>query len=86
MGCVDTFGGNVEHFADCSSGFEGTIAGALDDGAVADGIGEGDAQLDEVGAASFQGFDEVGRAVRRGIAGRDVGDEAFTVLTFQAGE
>jgi len=58
------------------------VAGELDDGAVGDGVGEGDAQLDEVGAAALGGLRPARECGRRGIAGGDVGDEALRPSRF----
>jgi len=76
-----------EDLADRGSGFERAVAGELDDGAVGDGVGEGDAQLDEVGGRP-RSRASTGAGVRfgRGIAGGDVGDEAFAAVALQSRE
>ena len=50
---------DFEHGGEGGAGLEGTLAAALDDGAIADGVAKGHAELDQVGAAAHQG-------VRRG--------------------
>ena len=52
------------------------FTGALDDRAIGNRIGERHAQLDQVRAAALERFNQCRRAVRRRIAGRDVGDES----------
>src|SRR3990172_5265972 len=51
---------------------DGLEGGALDGGAVGQGIGEGYAQLDEGSATLDQGGDEAERGVDVGIAGREI--------------
>src|SRR5437773_3940340 len=52
FGTRTDFAGDVEDGGESGSGFERTLAGALDHGAIGDGVAEGDAQLDEISAAA----------------------------------
>ena len=64
LGMLADLRGDFEHLGKRGSGREGAIAGALDDRAVGDGIGEGHAQFDQIGAAAFERGDERGRVAR----------------------
>ena len=58
---------------------DGALAGALDDGAVGEGIGERDAELEDVGAGVDGGERDVAGGGEVGVAGGEVGDEAGLV-------
>ena len=78
--------GDLEHGGQGGAGLEGALAGALDDGAIGDGVAEGDAELDEIGAAADHGGHQGGGAERRRIAGGEIGDETFAVVALQGEE
>ena len=69
-----------EHARQRRAGLERALAGALDHGSIGDRVGKRHAQLDQVRAAAHQRFHQRGRAVRRGIARRQVGDQALAVV------
>ena len=83
------FGGGANAAGDFEDGreggtrFEGAFAAALDDGAIGDGVAERDAELDEIGAAADHGGHEGGGAQRRGVAGGEIGDEAFAMVALE---
>ena len=78
--------GDLEHGREGGAGLEGALAAALDDGSIGDGVAERDAEFDEVGAAADHGGDEGGGAERRGVAGGEIGDEAFAVVALEGFE
>jgi len=51
------------------------VRACLDDRPVGEGVGEGHAKLDDVGAASVQEPQRLRRGGQVGVAGGDVGDE-----------
>ena len=58
---------------------DGALAGALDDGAVGEGIAEWDAEFEDVGAGVDGGESDVVRGGEVGVADGEVGDEAGLV-------
>jgi hypothetical protein len=71
------FARDREHTRERGAGLQGALARALDHRTIGDGIGKRHAQLDQVRAAAQQRLDQRRRALRRGIARRDVGDETL---------
>src|SRR3972149_1604396 len=67
-------------------GREGAEGRALNGGAVGKGIGEGDAELDDVGAACEESGDEAKRGVDVRVARGHVSDEAGAALGLKAVE
>ena len=54
---------------------EAHSVGSLNGRAVGNGVGKGDAKLDDVGAALLHREEHIGSSLGRGETGRDVGDE-----------
>ena len=77
---------DVEADGGGDSGLEGAEGRALNGGAVGKGIGEGDAELDDVGAAFEESGDEPEGGVDVRVAGGEVGDEAGAALRLEAVE
>jgi hypothetical protein len=73
---------DLEHPRQCGTRLEGALAGRLNHRAIGDGVGEWHPQFNEVRAAADQRFHQRGRAVGRGIAHRQIGDEALTIGLF----
>ena len=55
--------GDFEHFGDVGAGLQRAFGASLDHGAVGDGIGERNAQLDQIRAAAFERGHQFGRAL-----------------------
>ncbi len=51
-----------------------------DHGTIGDRIGERHAQFDQIGAAAFERRDQCRGALRRGIAGCEIGDQDLAVF------
>ena len=66
FGTLADLRGDVENLRERGAGREGAVAGLLNHGAIGDGIGEGHAQFDQIGAAAFERRDEV-RACASGV-------------------
>jgi hypothetical protein len=58
----------------------------LDARPVGERVGEGDAQLDDVGPARGDGEDDIGGALRQRVAGGGKGDQGFLVPRLEVGE
>ena len=76
----------IEHAAGGHAGLEGPVGRELVDDAVGHGIGEGDADFDDVGPGLREGVEDFQRAIKVGVASGDVGDKGFTGLLPKAGE
>ena len=79
-------GRNSEHFGKRGAGAQRAFSRLLDDGTVGDGVGEGHAQFDEIGAAAFERGDQFRGGLGRWIAGGQVGDHAAAVFPLQGFE
>ena len=75
-----------EGFAQGCAGLEAAEAGGLDGGAVGHGVGEGHADLDEVGAGGGHAVEDGGAGGEVGVVGLEEGDEGAAVLLFEGGE
>ena len=64
FGALADLRGDIEHGGELRAGLQRAIAAALDHRAVGDGIGEGNAQLDQIRAAAFERRDEFRRCGR----------------------
>ncbi len=62
------------------AGAEGTIGGALNDGAIGNGIGEGHSEFDQIGAALLKSGNEGGGLAGRGVASGEVSNEGFAAV------
>ncbi len=71
---------HVEHAREVCPMLKRALAGSLDHRTVGNGIAEGDAQLDDVGASANRPQRHVTRGVEIGIAAGDVGNQAGTIL------
>ena len=69
-----------------SPGLEGTLASELVDDAVGKGIGEGNAQFDQIGACFSEGGDEACGGGEIWVSRDEVGDKGFALLFFETGK
>jgi hypothetical protein len=69
------FASHLQNFRNAGSGSQGSVRAALDHGAIGYGIGEGNAQLNQIDASALEGRDDSGGPLRRGIARGDIGDQ-----------
>jgi len=76
----------VEDLVSRRPGFEGAVGGHLVDDAVGQGVGERQAELDDVGSLVSEGLDDLQRAVEVRIAGGDIGDKGLFPFGTEAGE
>ena len=76
----------IEDAGQRRAGFQSALRGALNSGTVSEGIAEGHAEFDDVGAGFGKREDELQRGIERGIARRDVGDDAEFAGGTQVGE
>src|SRR6266478_661746 len=66
----------IEDAGQRGTGFQSALRGTLNGGAVGEGIAEGHAKLDDVGAGFGKREDKLQRGIERGIARSDVSDDA----------
>src|SRR6185437_1158160 len=76
----------VEELVQRHSGLQRAQIGRLVDRAISHGVGERDAELDDVRAGAWQPGENVERRFHVGIAARDEGHEGGAVLLFEFGE
>jgi hypothetical protein len=72
-------GGHLQGFGERHAGVERALGGFLDDGAVGGGVGEGDAEFEDVEAGGHGGAEDLEARLGGGIAGGQVADEGFLV-------
>jgi hypothetical protein len=78
LGALDAKGGGEsEDVVQAGSVADGAFAGALNDGAIGDGIAEGDAEFEDVGAGIDGGDGDVVGGREVGVTDSDVGDETW---------
>ena len=86
LASLEDAAGDLEDAGDGGAGVEGAVGSALDDGSVGDGVGEGDAEFEDIGAAAFEGEGEFGGGFGAGVAGGEIGDESGPALELALGE
>ena len=71
--------GHFQGLGQRHAGFERALGGLLDDGAVGGGVGEGDAEFEDVDSGAAGGAEDV--EARRGVrvAGGEIADEGFAL-------
>ena len=79
-------GDELKNAGKSGAGFEGTLASELIDDAVGEGIGEGNAQFNNIGACFCEGGDEARGGGEIGISRDEIGDEGFALLFFETGK
>ena len=77
---------NIHDLRRGGAGFQRALGGQLVDHAVGEGIGERNAEFNDIGPGAFEGPDQLGRFLGVGIARRDVGDEGLLAARFQLAE
>ena len=78
--CGTNLAGNFQHVGHAGSASHGTFTGALDHGPIGQGIAEGNAEFNHVGAGIDCGERDVARDFDAGIAGRQIDDQAWFVI------
>jgi len=79
-------GDELKNAGKSGAGLEGTLAPELVDDAVGQGIGKGNAQLDQIGTRLGEGGDEACGGGEIGISRDEIGDEGFALLFFETGK
>ncbi len=75
-----------QHLHEADAGRQRAVAGLLDHGSIGRGVGEGHAELDDVGTCFGHALHELGRDVGEGEAGGDIGDQRLAALGLEFGE
>ena len=73
---------HLQHLCHADPEGQRPVARALDDRAVRARVGEGDAELNDVGPAAHHGVHQIGRDIGKRKARRDVGNERGAPLGF----
>ena len=86
LGALADLRRDLEHASQRRARLERALAALLDHRPIGDRIGERHAEFDQVGAAAHQRLDQRGRALGRGVAGGEVGDQTLAIFALQGFE
>ena len=68
------------------AGIEGTLSSALDDGAVGEGVGEGNSEFDDINTGGIKGAQDFRGLFETRVSRADLGDEGGFTVSMELGE